>query len=116
MVTHPVSRDALRVVTSKLTLRARPWLAVPLVRAVTTVIGAVTLPADGDTAVVITTEISQRVTCHLLTALLVAVVDAVIGAVTSGPLRNTAVVCLARELSVLIALVVWTHAGFKWFI
>lgn len=45
----------------------------------------------------------------LTAALLVAVVDAVIGAVTSGPLRNAAVVCFAGELSVLIALVVWTH-------
>lgn len=45
----------------------------------------------------------------LTAALLVAVVDAVIGAVTARPLRNTAVVCLAGELSVLITLVVWTH-------
>lgn len=51
-------------------LRWKIWsmalTAVPLVWAVTTVISAVTLPADGDTAVVVTTEISQRVTGHLL--------------------------------------------------
>lgn len=44
----------------------------------------------------------------LTTALLVTVVDAVVGTVTTGPLRDTAVVCLAGELS-LITLVPWTH-------
>lgn len=44
----------------------------------------------------------------LTTALLVAVVEAVIGAVTAGPLGDTAVVCLAGELS-FVTLVVWTH-------
>ena len=53
--------------------------------------------------------------CHNITdlppltaALLVAVVDAVVGAVAAGPLRNAAVVCLAGELSVWVTLVVWT--------
>lgn len=41
--------------------------------------------------------------------MLVAVVDAVIGAVASGPLRNTAVVCLAGELGFCVAFVFWTH-------
>jgi len=41
-------------------------------------------------------------------ALLVTVVDAVVGAVTAGPLRNTAVICPAGELRV-VTLVVWTH-------
>lgn len=55
--------------------------------------------------------ITHRLThiCKLTAALLVAVVNAVIGAVTAGPLRNTAVVCLAGELGVLITFVVWTH-------
>ena len=41
--------------------------------------------------------------------MLVAVVDAVVGAVAAGPLRNAAVVRLAGELSVRVALVVRTH-------
>lgn len=44
----------------------------------------------------------------LTAALLVAVVQAVVGAVTSGPLGDAAVVCLAGELGV-VTLVVWTH-------
>lgn len=40
--------------------------AVPFIWAVTTVVGAITLPADGDTAVVVTSEITQRITGHLL--------------------------------------------------
>lgn len=53
-------------------------------------------------------DISSADTQALTTALLVAVVEAVICAVTAGPLRDTAVVCLAGELS-FITLVVWTH-------
>lgn len=94
MVTHPLPRDAPRVVAAELALGTGPWLckqqqqqqqshirplaslysekkaqqttrtAVPLVRAVAAVVGAVTLPADGNTAVVVTAEISERVTGH----------------------------------------------------
>lgn len=47
----------------------------------------------------------------LTAAFLVTVVEAVVCAVAAGPLRNTAVVCLAGELCVFITLVVWTHWG-----
>lgn len=40
--------------------------------------------------------------------MLVAVVEAVVGAVTARPLRDAAVVCLARELRVLVTLVIRT--------
>lgn len=40
--------------------------------------------------------------------MLVAVVEAVVGAVTARPLRDAAVVCLARELRVLVTLVIGT--------
>lgn len=136
--------------------------AVPLIWAITTVVIAITLPADRNAAVVVTSEISQRITGNslclkgvindkafrqvwttdalnasicplgwkntiylaaiccswkfvttnngqLLTAsLLVTVVDAVIGSITAGPLRDTAVVCCAGEFSV-ITLVIRTH-------
>lgn len=45
----------------------------------------------------------------LTAAFLVAVVDAVVGAVTAGPLRDAAVVCQAGELRVLVTLVLWPH-------
>lgn len=41
--------------------------------------------------------------------MLIAVVNAVVGAIAAGPLRYAAVVRLAGELGVRVALVVWTH-------
>jgi len=40
--------------------------AISFIRAVTAVVGAVTLPADGYTEVVVTSKISQRITGHPL--------------------------------------------------
>lgn len=44
----------------------------------------------------------------LTAAFLVAVVKAVVHAVATCPQRDAAVVCLAGELNVLVALVIWT--------
>lgn len=44
----------------------------------------------------------------LTAAFLVAVVKAVVHAVATRPQRDAAVVCLAGELNVLVALVIWT--------
>ncbi len=64
-------------------------------------------------AVLVTAVPSHNITCAdtqaLTTVLLVTVVQAVIGAVTAGPLRDAAVVCLAGELGFLVTPVIWTH-------
>lgn len=60
--------------------------------------------------VIITAENPHRFACHLLTALLITVVPAVINAIAHSPLWDTAVVCFTVEFCMVVAAIGRAHA------
>lgn len=96
--------------TSKLALCALPRNTIFLICVVSTVVNAITFPAERDAVVISTPEIPRRVTGHRFTALLVTVVPAVIKTIAHCPLRDAAVVSFAAEFCVVVTVVSSSHA------